>query len=140
MLEKFTVFGDQDSDDEFESDDEAVEETGASVDLDALKQQGWAVVQARLSGVCAIATSIPLLADLPAASQYCLSEIQEFSFGCLASVVYAFAGQCSLDFKQEVLRKVYMLFEMNLHKVDGNEMENACECLSKLLDKDDKEF
>lgn len=82
-----------------------------------------------LQRVLELATSIPLLANLPGAAFSVLFELQEHSLRCLTSVLFAFPEKINLQFKYEILNKIYLLLEMNHHKTEGNEMENASECL-----------
>ena len=107
LLEKFCMFGDQDSDDEFESDDgedveveQNKEANGQSeVDLNELKNYGYHMLTLYvhpetknfLVQIVELASSIPMFANIPRPAFEVLLELQEHSFRCLTSILYAYS-------------------------------------------------
>lgn len=49
------------------------------------------------------------------------------------SILCAFPEKISTELKKEVVNKVYLTLSLYQQRLDGVEIENACECLMKIL-------
>lgn len=85
------------------------------------------------------AQAIPHYLFVPAPAEAALEEAAEYAFRSLASILYGFEDEirANVEVRKQIAVKLFHHFQLNLHKFEHFSIENAAECLAKLLELDD---
>jgi hypothetical protein len=74
--------------------------------------------------------------NLPPIAEEIIEEILEFSFRCTTSLLYSYQNKI-LNKYPIIVGRIHQLFELNLYKSEMLSVENAAECLFKIVEGDE---